>query len=67
MKVMLLLTPQMKQKLQMKLNKFKMKETNKRRIIERKRKMLSVIKKNSLRMKEKFLMRSLKNKRFSIL
>ena len=67
MKVMHLLTPQMKQKLQMKLNKFKMKETNKRRIIERKRKMLSVIKKNSLRMKEKFLMRSLKNKRFSIL
>ena len=67
MKVMHLLTPQMKQKLQMKLNKFKMKETNKRRIIERKRKLLSVIKKSSLRMKKKFLMRSLKNKRFSIL
>ena len=44
-----------------------MKENNKRRIIERKRKMLSVMKKSSLRMKKKFLMRSLKNKRFSIL
>ena len=64
MKVMLYQIQLMKHKLKTTLIKLKAKETKKIRIMEQKRKMLKVMKISILRTRRKFLMKSLKNRRF---
>ena len=64
MKIMLHPIPPMKHKLKTKLNKLKAKEFKKRRIMEQKRKLLKEMEFSLLRTRRKFLMKSLKNRRF---